>query len=72
MVDVALSVGADEIALHHTLAGARVVEKAKRAGLDVVIWTVDDPGWISRARTLGVKALIANDPAIMLRYRKEA
>jgi glycerophosphoryl diester phosphodiesterase len=71
MVDIALSVGADEIALHHTLAGARVVEKAKRAGLDVVIWTVDDPAWIGRARTLGVKALIANDPAMMLHHRNE-
>jgi glycerophosphoryl diester phosphodiesterase len=71
MVDTALTVGADEIALHHTLAGARVIEKAKRAGLDVVLWTVDDPTWIGRARALGVKALIANDPALMLRARSE-
>ena len=69
MVDTALAVGADEIALHHTLAGARVVEKARRAGLEVVLWTVDDPAWLGRARTLGVKALIANDPALMLRAR---
>jgi len=69
MVDVALGVGADEIALHHTLASARVVEKAKRAGLEVVLWTVDDPRWIRRARALGVKALIANDPGMMVRER---
>lgn len=69
MVDVAGGVGADEIALHHTLASARVVEKAKREGLEVVLWTVDDPRWIRRARSLGVKALIANDPAGMLRHR---
>lgn len=71
MVDTALGVGADEIALHHTLAGARVVEKARHAGLEVVLWTVDDPSWIGRARTLGVKALIANDPALMLRARSQ-
>ncbi len=71
MVDTTLAVEADEIALHHTLAGARVIEKAKRAGLDVVVWTVDDRNWIGRARTLGVKALIANDPAMMLRHRDE-
>jgi glycerophosphoryl diester phosphodiesterase len=69
MVDIARGVGADEIALHHTLAGARVCEKAKREGLEVVLWTVDDPRWIPRARSLGVKALIANDPGMMVRHR---
>lgn len=69
MVETARRVGADEIALHHTLAGARVIEKAKREGLEVVLWTVDDPGWLRRARSLGVKALIANDPGMMVRHR---
>ena len=72
MVDTALGVGADEIALHHTLAGVRVVEKARQAGLEVVVWTVDDPIWIPRARSLGIKALIANDLALMLRHRNRA
>ncbi len=71
MVDTALGVGADEIALHHTLAGGRLVEKARQAGLEIVVWTVDDPVWIARARSLGIKALIANDPASMLRHRDE-
>ena len=69
MVEIAQSVGADEIALHHTLAGERVIEKARGEGLDVVLWTVDDPRWIARARSLGVKALIANDPGMMVRER---
>lgn len=69
MIDKALAVNANEIALHHTLASPRVVEKARRDGLEVVVWTVDDPEWIARARSLGVKALIANDPAIMLQSR---
>jgi len=69
MIETALAVGADEIALHHTLAANRVVEKARHAGLDVVVWTVDDPTWVGRARKLGVKALIANDPALLLRHR---
>lgn len=71
MVDSALAVGADEIALHYTLAGHRVVEKARREGLDVVVWTVDDAIWITRARSLGIKALIANDPGVMVRRRNE-
>jgi glycerophosphoryl diester phosphodiesterase len=69
MADRAIAANADEIALHHTLAGPRVIEKAKRDGLDVVVWTVEDSEWIARARALGVKALITNDPAIMLRHR---
>ena len=69
MVDSALSVGTEEIALHHTLAGPRVIEKARHQGLEIVVWTVDEPAWIPRARSWGVKALIANDPAIMVSHR---
>jgi glycerophosphoryl diester phosphodiesterase len=69
MVDTARELGADEIALHHTLAGPRVIEKAKRAGMEVVVWTVDDPEWVVRARELGVKALIANNPVNMVHHR---
>lgn len=72
MVDAACKVRADEIALHYTLAGKRVIDKAKQAGLEVVLWTVDDPDWVPRARALGVKALIANDPAKMLRHRSSS
>jgi len=72
MVDIALDVGADEIALHHTLASPRVTEKAKREGLEIVVWTVDDPQWLTRASALGIKALIANDPALMVQHRNVA
>jgi glycerophosphoryl diester phosphodiesterase len=69
MVDLALGHRADEIALHHTLVSPRVVEKAKRKGLEVIVWTVDDLNWIARARALGIKTLIANDPGMMVRQR---
>jgi glycerophosphoryl diester phosphodiesterase len=69
MIDAAIDVRADEIALHYTLAGRPVIEKARQRGLEVVVWTVDDPRWISTARSLGVKALISNDPAPMVRHR---
>ena len=72
IVDTALAVAADEVALHHTLAADRVVEKARQAGLEVVVWTVEDPIWIERARALGIKALISNNPGSMLRHRTEA
>jgi glycerophosphoryl diester phosphodiesterase len=66
VVDRALAVGASVLALHHRLAKAPLVEQAKLAGLRVVVWTVDDPGWVIRARTLGIEALITNDPAMMI------
>jgi len=69
LVALAKEVGADEICLHHTLAGRRLTEQARKSDLEVVVWTVDDPVWIERARSRGVKALITNDPASMLRYR---
>lgn len=72
MVDAALAVAADEVALHHTLAAESVVDKARQVGLEVVIWTVEDPSWVKRARALGIKALIANDPGLMVRHRNEA
>ncbi|MDQ2856782.1 MAG: hypothetical protein M3R68_10670 [Acidobacteriota bacterium] len=68
-VDLALAANADEIALHRTLAGRRVVDKALQSGLPVVVWTVDNPIWIKRALAMGVTALITNDPVIMLRER---
>lgn len=71
MIDTALAVAADEVALHHTLAAQRVIERARQAGLEVVIWTVEDPSWIKRAHTLDVKALISNDPGSMVRNRNE-
>jgi glycerophosphoryl diester phosphodiesterase len=66
ILDRALEVGSSVLALHHRLANAPLVERAKRAGLRVVVWTVDDPAWIARARSLGIEALITNDPAKMI------
>ena len=69
LVARAVASGADEIALHHRLANKRTVEAARHAGLRTVVWTVDDPQWLSRGRELGVECLITNDPALMVRYR---
>ena len=72
MVERALEVQADEIALHSTLASGSVVESSQKRGLEVVVWTVDDPLWTSRAKSLGVKALISNDPGRMVLARSRA
>ena len=69
MVDLAVASGAAELALHHTLVSPRVIEKARQCELETIVWTVAGPEWIQRARVLGIKALITNDPALMVRYR---
>ncbi|HUS12057.1 MAG TPA: glycerophosphodiester phosphodiesterase family protein [Pyrinomonadaceae bacterium] len=70
MINTACDVGADEIALHHSLASARAIDKASQAGLEIVVWTVADPAWIGIARSLGIKALITNDPASLVHHRR--
>jgi glycerophosphoryl diester phosphodiesterase len=67
---VAQAHGADEIALHHTLASPRAIENARRLGLRVIVWTVDDPEWVMKAQTMGVTGLITNDPARLLAHRR--
>lgn len=67
VIDRSLAVGATVLALHHRMAKPSLVEKAKLADLTVVVWTVDDPSWVLRARELGIAALITNDPARMLK-----
>ena len=62
LVEEALAVSASELALHHRLADPKSIALAKQKGLRVVVWTVDDPSWIQRARSDGIDALITNDP----------
>lgn len=65
----AQAIGASEIALHHRLTNKRLIEKARLANLKVVTWTVDDPAWVSRARTQGIDALITNNPSALITAR---
>ena len=69
MVTLAKRCGAEEIALHHTLVSRRLVEQARQHNLQTVVWTVDNPAWMQRARSLGIKALITNQPAKMASLR---
>jgi glycerophosphoryl diester phosphodiesterase len=71
LVARALAAGANEIALHHRLANKRTIEAARAAGLKIVVWTVDDPRWLTRSRELGVDCLITNDPSLMVRRRNQ-
>jgi glycerophosphoryl diester phosphodiesterase len=70
MIELAVEHRADEVALHHSLCSGRVVEKAAQLGLPVVVWTVDDVEWIKQAQRLGLKGLITNNPALMVRHAR--
>lgn len=69
LVEKALAVGANEIALNHRLTNERTVMTAIEAGLKVVVWTVDEPRWIVNATNYGIEAVITNDPKLMLEAR---
>ncbi|MEO8435462.1 MAG: glycerophosphodiester phosphodiesterase family protein [Pyrinomonadaceae bacterium] len=66
MVRAAQRYGADEIALHKLLARPTIIRQASAAGLNTVVWTVDNPAWLETARHLGVHAIITNSPHAML------
>ena len=63
IINKATDVGAVALALHHRLARKSLIERARSSGMHIAVWTVDDPAWLERARTLGIDALITNDPA---------
>lgn len=65
MVRAALEAQADEIALHRLLVSPRVVRQARDEGLNVVVWTVDQPAWFETARQLGIHTIITNNPRAM-------
>jgi glycerophosphoryl diester phosphodiesterase len=64
----ARAIGADGLALHHRLATPRLLDEAKQAGLKVAVWTVDDPSWVERARTMDIHALITNNPSALIQW----
>ena len=71
LVKIAAEFGADELSLHYSLATKKLMKKAERLGLPVTIWTADSPRWIKRASKLGIRSIITNDPAKLIRKRAE-
>lgn len=61
--------GADEIALHYSMASRRVVTNLAESGTPVVIWTADKPSWVARAARDGIGAIITNDPGVLVAER---
>jgi glycerophosphoryl diester phosphodiesterase len=58
--------GAGALMLNHTLVTQGVMDAARRLGVSVLTWTVDDVAEVGRVVALGVDAVISNDPEMVL------
>lgn len=71
LIERARLFAADELSLHYSLATKKLVAKAESAGMPTTIWTADHPIWVRRAAEVGIRAIITNDPARLLKTRQE-
>jgi len=58
---------ANEVLLHHSIAMKKTVTAIQQNHFPVVVWTVDRPNWMTRARQFGIHAVMTNSPSTMLR-----
>lgn len=66
-VEWARAAGATDLGLEHTLAGPRVLARARAAGLRVGVWTVDEAAAMRRLAALGVDLLTTDRPDVARR-----
>ncbi|HEX7723337.1 MAG TPA: glycerophosphodiester phosphodiesterase family protein [Pyrinomonadaceae bacterium] len=66
IIAAAIASGADEVLLHNRIVTKRTIDAAHKLRLMTAVWTVDDPRWLARARSLQISAIITNHPAKML------
>lgn len=69
LVSIVRDLNADQISLHHSLITNDLISLTDPPRIPVTVWTTDDPNWVIRCRKLGVRALITNDPARLMKYR---
>jgi len=69
-VDWAVTAGATDLGLEHTLANDRVVAAARAAGLSLGVWTVNDSTTIKRMLDLGVDIVTSHRPDLAKRLQR--
>ena len=69
LVSIAAEFGADELSIHYSLVTHKLMDRARKYGLPVNVWTVNHPRWVKRAAKLGIRSLITNDPAELIARR---
>jgi glycerophosphoryl diester phosphodiesterase len=67
MVFEAVNGGIDEIALHHRLVSKSTMALSEQYRLPVVVWTINTLNQMGRLTSLGVNAIITDNPALMKR-----
>ena len=70
IVEAAIDCGAEQILLHKLIAARRTIARAKDRQLSSIVWTVDNVEWLGRAQRDGIKAVITNNPALMINERR--
>jgi glycerophosphoryl diester phosphodiesterase len=69
-VFIALAAGASIISPHYSSVTAQRVRSAHDAGLQVSVWTVNDPADWDRMAALGVDTVITDDPCAAVTHLK--
>ncbi len=70
-VSAASSIGANELAIRHTLLTPGIVRKARSKGLRLSVWTVNTEMAIQRMIALGVDRIMSNYPDRAMRLLRE-
>ncbi len=69
MVQRAKAAGAGGVGINHRLLDVDVMEAARKAGIWVAAWTVNDEADVRRVLALGVDVVITDRPEVALRLR---
>ena len=59
------------ISPNHAMVDSAFMEKSRKLGMEVAPWTVDEKDEIMRLRTLGVDAIITNQPDCVMNWLKD-
>lgn len=58
--------GAGAVWIYHPLITRKLAETTRRIGVELIAWTVDEPGRIAELRELGVNGICSNDPRLLM------
>ncbi|MCO5315632.1 MAG: glycerophosphodiester phosphodiesterase [Solirubrobacterales bacterium] len=57
--------GVDAVWAFHGIVTEQLIEVTREAGVDLNVWTVDEPDAVARFRDLGVAGIVSNDPRLL-------
>ena len=66
IISLAREFGADQLSVHYSLVTPSLCRLAAEANMPLTVWTVEDPLWLIRRRNLRIRAVITNDPQVLI------